>query len=120
MCVIPGSHRMSLTLALEDKARPHPEEKVLPLSAGDVVAIHNCLLHSGTPNTSGQTRFFYSVFYNLTWLRPTDNHQEPNVQRIIRDARQRNDHRTLRLFGVDDQLEKCANSGFTQPDEALW
>ena len=34
--------------------------------------------------------------------------------------RQRNDHRTLRLFGVDDQLEKCANSGFTQPDEALW
>lgn len=118
--VIPGSHRRLLTLAPDEKTRPHPEEKLLSLSAGDVVVIHNCLLHSGTPNTSGQTRFFYSVFYNLTWLKTTDNHQGPNVQRIIRDAWQRHDYRTLRLFGVDDQLEKRANCGFIQPDETLW
>jgi hypothetical protein len=90
------------------------------MKAGDVVVIHNCLLHSGTPNTSGRTRYFFSIFYNLTWLKFTDNHSGPNVQQIIRQARERNDHRTLRLFGVDDHLERRANCGFQEPDEQRW
>jgi len=118
--VIPGSHRKPITLTPEERSRPHPDEVIIHMKAGDVVVIHNGLLHSGTPNISGQLRFFFSVYYNLTWLKHTDNHSGPNVQQIIREARARNDHRTLRLFGVDDHLEQRANSGFTQPDEERW
>lgn len=117
---IPGSHRKPITLSVEARSLPHPDEKILPMRGGDVIVIHNGLLHSGAPNTSGKIRYFFSVYYNLTWLKCTDNHHGPNVQQIVRQARARNDHRTLRLFGVDDQLEARANSGFMQPDEERW
>jgi ectoine hydroxylase-related dioxygenase (phytanoyl-CoA dioxygenase family) len=117
---IPGSHRQTRILLPEERNRPHPDEVTLHLNAGDVIVIHNCLLHSGTPNTSGQTRFFFSIFYNLTWLRHTDNHSGPNVQQILRQAKARNDYRTMRLFGVDEHLEERANSGFLEDDEARW
>jgi len=117
---IPGSHRKPITIPQEERSLPHPDEQILHMRAGDVIVIHNGLLHSGTPNTSGQLRYFFSVYYNLTWLKHTDNHSGPNVQQIIRQARARNDHRTLRLFGVDDHLEARANSGFMQPDEERW
>lgn len=118
--VVPGSHRKSLTMQGEEGSRSRPDEIVLSLRAGDVVLIHNCLAHSGTPNTSGQTRYFFSVYYNLTWLRTTDNHSGQNIAKIVAEARRRNDLRTLRLFSVDDNLEARANSGFLQPDEARW
>ncbi|GDX40793.1 hypothetical protein LBMAG21_10850 [Armatimonadota bacterium] len=118
--VIPASHRRPLTLAPDERGIPHPEEQIIHMEAGDVVVIHNALLHSGTPNTSGKTRYFFSIFYNLTWLRHTDNHAGPNVLQIIENARQRNDHRTMRLFGVDEHLEVRANSGFQEPDEMVW
>lgn len=118
--VIPGSHRRHLGLSGEASGLPHSDEIVLDIKAGDVAVIHNCLIHSGTPNISGKTRFFFSVFYNLTWLRTTDNHNGPNVQTIIKQAREANDLRTLRLFGVDEQLTWRANSGFQRPDEELW
>ncbi len=90
------------------------------MKSGDVVVIHNALLHAGTPNTSGNVRYFFSIFYNLTWLRHTDNHQGPNVWQIVENARKRNDHRTLRLFGVDDHREPRANCGFQEQDEVMW
>lgn len=68
---IPGSHVRPITLSAAERGLPHPEEVIVPMKAGDVIVIHNCLLHSGTPNTSGQTRFFFSIFYNLTWLHHT-------------------------------------------------
>ncbi|WP_256761893.1 phytanoyl-CoA dioxygenase family protein [Cohnella sp. WQ 127256] len=118
--VIPGSHRQKIDINKEDRSRPHKEEQILHLKAGDVAVTHNGLIHSGTPNTSGDTRYFFSVYYNKSWLKPTDNHNGPNVQRIIKEARSRNDHRLLRLFGVDEQLDVRANSGFLDADEQLW
>ncbi|MCQ6558623.1 phytanoyl-CoA dioxygenase family protein [Paenibacillus mendelii] len=118
--IIPGSHRKEIVLKDEERGIPHQDEVVVHMSAGDVVVTHNGLLHSGTPNTSGNIRYFFSVYYNRTWLKHTDNHNGPNVQEIIRKARANNDHRLLRLFGVDDHLQARANSGFLQADEVRW
>ena len=118
--VIPGSHRRSVRMAEEERDRPHREEVLLDVRAGDVVVTHNGLLHSGTPNVSGKTRYFFSVYYNKSWLKHTDNHSGPNVQSIVRDARRRNDYRLMRLFGVDERMPIRANSGFLQEDERMW
>ena len=90
------------------------------MKAGDVVLTHNRLLHAGTPNTSGKRRFFFSVYYNLTWLKYTDTFDGPNCRQLIQWARERNDHRALRLLGVDDHLQARANSGFQEPDQRRW
>ena len=118
--VIPGSHRRPLTLTPEEQKRPHPDEIALNVEAGDVVVTHNCVLHSGSPNLSGKTRYLFSTFYNKTWLRPTDNHHGPNIRALVRDARAINDLRTLRLFGEDDNLASRANSQFIRADEEVW
>jgi ectoine hydroxylase-related dioxygenase (phytanoyl-CoA dioxygenase family) len=118
--VIPGSHRRPITIAPEDQQLPHPEERLVYAKAGDAVVTHNGLIHSGTPNTSGKVRYFFSVYYNLSWLRTTDDHSGPNVTRIVAEAKERGDHRMLRLFGVDEHLQQRGNSGFLQPDENRW
>lgn len=118
--VIPGSHRKPITMEVEARGVPYVEERVLDVRAGDAIVIHNNLIHSGTPNTSGQTRYFFSVYYNLTWIKPTDNHFGPNVMQMKREARAQNDHRMLRLLGEDDYLEARANSGFLSDDETNW
>jgi ectoine hydroxylase-related dioxygenase (phytanoyl-CoA dioxygenase family) len=119
--VVEGSHRRPVTIASEDhRTRPHPEEKLLHVKAGDVVFTHCSLLHSGTPNTSGKPRYFFSSYYNRIGLPTKDNHAGPNVQRIVAAARARNDRRLLRLFGVDDLIEARANALFLAPDEELW
>lgn len=118
--VIPKSHRNPMGLSPEEINVPHKQEVIVHMKAGDVVVTHNGLIHSGTPNTSGNVRYFFSVYYNRTWLKHTDNHNGPNVQRIIQEARERKDHRMMRLFGVDEQLEKRANSGFMIEDETRW
>jgi len=118
--ILPGSHVAPICLSPEERTQSLPGEKVIHVGAGDVVVIHNALLHSGSPNTSGKTRYFFSLFYNLTWLKTTDNHDGPNTRALIRDAREANDHRVLRLLGQDDNLEARANSGFQTPDEPKW
>ncbi len=118
--VIPGSHREPIAISPVEANRPHPREVLLDVRAGDVVFIHNALLHSGTPNISGQTRFFFSLFYNLTWLRPTDDHTGPRTSALIEAAREADDFRTMRLFGVDEKLESRNNWGFNKPDEPEW
>ena len=79
-------------------------------------------MHSGTPNTSSSAKlqYFFSIFYNLTWLKHTDNHSGPLIQQLLRDARARHDYRLMRLLGVDEQLQARCNSGFLAPDEERW
>ncbi|MEM7532620.1 MAG: phytanoyl-CoA dioxygenase family protein [Chloroflexota bacterium] len=110
--VIPGSHRDPVAIEeLKDRFNPHPREKLVYTKAGDVIFTHCALLHSGTPNTTGNLRYFFSIYYNMSWLRHRDNHSGPNVQKIIADARAKNDRRMMRLFGVDDLVYTRANSG---------
>ena len=119
--VIPGSHRRPLTMTEEKSKMPHPDERVIHMKAGDVCITHSELAHSGTPNTSGKTRYFFSIYYNLTWLKHTDTHQGPLTQQLLGEARKRNDHRLMRLLGVDEQLQARCNSGFmVAEDEVRW
>jgi ectoine hydroxylase-related dioxygenase (phytanoyl-CoA dioxygenase family) len=118
--VIPGSHRDPVTISREDRLKPHPEEVLIKSKAGDVIFTHCALLHSGTPNTTGNPRYFMSIYYNLTWMHHRDNHAGPSVQKIVQMAKEKNDLRLLRLFGVDNQVFKRANSGFYQADSEMW
>ncbi|MXV76884.1 phytanoyl-CoA dioxygenase family protein [Candidatus Poribacteria bacterium] len=118
--VIIGSHRRPLTIEDADRGKPHPDEKLIRMKAGDVVITHNGLVHSGTPNTSGQLRYFFSIYYNLTWLKHTDHHTGTNTQKLLAEAKALNNHQHMRLLGVDEQLQPRCNSGFLQSDEERW
>jgi hypothetical protein len=118
--VVPGSHREAITVPPDRLQVPHPREVVVYAKAGDVVFTHCALLHAGTPNMSGKLRYFFSIYYNRSWLRYRDNHGGPNVAKILQLARQRNDRRLMRLFGVDEQIFRRANSGFQVADEEMW
>ena len=118
--VIIGSHRTPLTMEDTERAKPHPAETLIHMKAGDVVITHNGLVHSGTPNTSGQLRYFFSIYYNLTWLKHTDHHSGPRTQQLLAEAKAANNHQLMRLLGVDEQLQPRCNSGFLLPDEERW
>jgi hypothetical protein len=118
--VIPGSHRSETYIHPDDKFKPHPDEVVLSLKAGDTI-VFSGILHSGTPNTSGQHRIFIGGMYTYIWYRPTANFDGPNCLQLIKLATKNNDRRLLRLLGVNGQLEKQrANSGFIVPNEEKW
>lgn len=118
--VIVGSHRKPITIEPDGRGIPHPDETIIHMKAGDVVITHNGLIHSGTPNTSGQLRYFFSIYYNLTWLKHTDHHTGPHTQKLIEHAKAANNHQHLRLLGVDEQLQPRCNSGFLSSDEERW
>lgn len=118
--VIIGSHRTPLTMEDTERAKPHPAETLIHMKAGDVVITHNGLAHSGTPNTSGQLRYFFSIYYNLTWLKHTDHHSGPHTQQLLAEAKAANNHQLMRILGVDEQLQPRCNSGFLLPDEERW
>ena len=118
--IIPASHINPVAMSETERSKPHPDEELLYLEAGDVVLTHNGLLHSGTANTSNAKRYFFSVYYNISWLKYTDTFDGPNCRQLIAWARERNDHRALRLLGQDDQLQGRANSGFVEADEDRW
>lgn len=118
--VIVGSHRTPLTMEDTERAKPHPAEMLIHMKAGDVVITHNGLVHSGTPNTSRQLRYFFSIYYNLTWLKHTDHHSGPRTQQLLAEAKAANNHQLMRLLGVDEQLQPRCNSGFLLPDEERW
>lgn len=118
--VIVGSHRQPITIDIEDRNKPHPDETLLYMKAGDVVVTHNHLIHSGTPNSADGLRYFFSIYYNSTWLKHTDNHSGPLTQRLLAEAQERDDYRLMRLLGVDTQLQPRCNSGFLAPDEERW
>ncbi|MCC7261458.1 MAG: phytanoyl-CoA dioxygenase family protein [Candidatus Latescibacteria bacterium] len=118
--VVAGSHRDPITVPQELRTTPHAREQLVYAKAGDVIFTHCALLHAGTPNMSGRERYFFSIYYNRSWLRHRDNHSGPNVARIIQMAREKNDRRLLRLFGVDELVFRRANSGFQVADEEMW
>ena len=86
--VLPGSHVEPIALAEEEIRKPHQDEQLIYMKAGDVVLTHNGLLHSGTPNTSGRKRYFFSVYYNISWLKHTDTFTGPNCQQLINWAKE--------------------------------
>jgi hypothetical protein len=118
--IVPQSHIQPVAVPKEAQTQPHPDEELIHLKAGDVILTHNALLHSGTPNTSGKKRYFFSVYYNISWLKYTDTFDGPNCRQLIAWARRRKDHRALRLLGVDEQLQARGNSGFLEPDQKRW
>tara|TARA_B100001250_G_scaffold227594_1_gene195330 strand:+ start:1536 stop:2402 length:867 start_codon:yes stop_codon:yes gene_type:complete len=118
--VLPGSHRSPIAIKSEDSNRPHPDEIIVPAEAGDVVFTHSALYHSGTPNFSGKSRFFFSLYYNKSWLKCRDNHNGPAVRSIVDQAKANGDRRLMRLFGEDPLLFARANSGFARDDELMW
>lgn len=117
---IPGSHRTGISIGADDIGKPHADEVIVPLKAGDVAFTHSALYHSGTPNYSGYPRYFLSLYYNKSWLKCRDNHQGPSVQAILNAARENEDRRLMRLFGEDPLLFGRANSGFSRGDEEMW
>jgi ectoine hydroxylase-related dioxygenase (phytanoyl-CoA dioxygenase family) len=110
--VVPGSHLDYTYITEEAHHEPHPNEKLVSLQAGDMVFTHCELLHSGTLNTSGAIRYFISAYFSHIGLPHRDTFETPTIEQIIADARQRNDRRTLRLFGI--------NEGFYQRQQAAW
>ena len=108
-------------IAEPDRNRPHPGERLVHMSAGDVVLVHNGLCHSGTANISERRkRYFHTVFYNMSFMRQTDTFDGPNCQLLKSLARRHNDRRALRLLGIDELLESRVNSGFQLPDQVQW
>ena len=116
--VIPGSHRDPVVFDADERQRPHARERLLQAQAGDVVVTHGLLAHSGTPNLSGQPRYFLSASLNLCWLRQRDSFGGPRCQALIADARVRGDRRLLRLLGQDGQRWERSNPYFHTDDDA--
>ena len=70
MQVIPGSHRHGVIAerhfpSVEELARYAPEDAVVDLEAepGEVILLHNLLLHRSGTNPSGQSRRAFSIAY---------------------------------------------------------
>eukprot|EP01050_Picozoa_sp_SAG11_P009115 SAG11_NODE_838_length_6918_cov_3.566945_3_plen_324_part_00 len=62
--LVPGSHLGSPpTPSGGPELLPHPQEHLLALEAGDLVALHSDLLHSGSPNRSATELRFYTSTY---------------------------------------------------------
>jgi hypothetical protein len=118
--VIPRSHRSAIALREKEAYLPHSNEHFLFLNAGDAVVLHNSLLHSGTENSSSETRFFLGIAYNRSYMLQQDNFRGPNCLLLQKHATDHRDHRLLRLLGCDEKLEDRLNSGFLRPDEEYW
>ena len=118
--IVPRSHIEPTRIEDEKRQSSHPDEQLLYPKAGDVVLTHFSLLHSGTRNRSGRRRYLLSIYYNISWLKTTDTFGGPNCKRLIDQAREHNDHRALRLLGVDDHLQARGNSGHQVPEEERW
>ena len=118
--VIPGSHRSNIFVSKENSNAALPEDRLIKIKAGDTVIIHSSILHSGSRNTSDKPRYFMSRFYTKCYLPTRDNHNGPNVQGIVAEARERNDRRMMRLFGVDDLAGRRSIRTGGEPEEVLW
>ncbi|MDV6011205.1 phytanoyl-CoA dioxygenase family protein [Haloechinothrix sp. LS1_15] len=112
--VIPGSHRNPVEIATTELTEPHSQERIVSCSPGDVVVIHNNLLHSGTHNVSEDERRFLGVSYTLSCMGSRhDTFDGPNCRALLETARRMHDRRLMRLLGDDDQILTRQNTGFT-------
>ena len=99
--VIPGSHLDYTHIAEENRKKPHDREVLIELNAGDMIFTHNELLHSGSTNTSNETRYFVSIYFQRIGLPHRDRFDVPEINTLLQSARKRNDRRVQRLFGED-------------------
>lgn len=118
--VIPGSHRTAITLDEAQAYAPHPDERLLHLQPGDLVILHNTVLHSGTLNISRQLRLFFGLAYDHTYMRQQDTFSGPNCQDLLARAKACHDRRLQRLLGYDEKLEDRLNTGFLHSEEEHW
>ncbi|MGH3903593.1 MAG: phytanoyl-CoA dioxygenase family protein [Pseudonocardiaceae bacterium] len=118
--VVPGSHRQSRLLSDDELHVPLSAEILVRAEAGDVVATHHNLLHSGTRNTSDRERRFFGFIYNLSILRQEDNFAGSNCRAFVESAKRTNDRRLMRLLGEDPLIFPRQNSGFTDDAERDW
>lgn len=118
--LIPQSHIYPIEVSPEMANKPDPQEVVLHLKAGDLIITHNNLIHSGSPNTSGKPRYFFSIYYNHLWLKTADSFAGPSCQNLAVKARKENDVRALRLLGIDDKFSARCNWGFMHEEELNW
>lgn len=118
--VVPGSHRQARLLSAEEVYGRLPDEVLVRANAGDAVAIHHNLLHSGTRNTSDRDRRFFGSIYNLSTIRQEDNFAGPNCRALAESAGRSNDRRLLRLLGDDPLIFPRQNSGFTDEQDRDW
>ncbi len=91
--VVPRSHRDPERLQPRPPPAPHWGERCLTGCAGQVWVLDNRLLHSGSPNWSGQVRFYLAA----TFARPDRPRADVMYWPIVRSFAQR-----LRQSGCDD------------------
>jgi hypothetical protein len=118
--VIPGSHVAPVKIDDALLHRPHPDELLLHVRAGDAVALHHNLLHSATANTATGPRRFFGFTYSHTALRGDDNLNGPVTREWLAKARAARDRRLRRLLGEDETLNARINSGFTRSRRDDW
>jgi ectoine hydroxylase-related dioxygenase (phytanoyl-CoA dioxygenase family) len=119
--VVPGSHRRAIVPTVADRHLPREDELCLYPQAGDVVFTHCDILHSGTPNVSGQPRYFMSASYNRSFMKHRDPLDGPNTRALLEEAKRRNDRRLMRLLGCDDLLWDRTNAyWFIGSEEERW
>lgn len=120
--VIPGSHRRpGMGLPPAERRQPHPLERRVYAKAGEIVFVHNNVVHSGTPPAATiDERNFISIFYNHSWLKQTIRLTGPNAtalkQRIAADG----DVRLRRLLGDDPTLLARNDTGFLDEESSTW
>ena len=80
--IIPRSHLEPIALEGDEGSKPLPGETCVYLKQGDTIMTHVSLLHSGSPNLSPDKRYFFSVYYNISWLKHTDTFTGPNCEQL--------------------------------------
>lgn len=118
--IILGSHMKAMSLTPEEKKQSHPDEVIVYPKAGDVAVFHNAIVHSGSANYSKNYRYLFFLTMNHSWLKHRANYSGPVSESVKARARATGDRRLLRLLGEDENFVRRANSGFMQPDEAMW
>lgn len=118
--LIPKSHREPYTVHKEKRLFPDIREKLLYLKKGDILIFHTNLIHSRSPNLSGELRSFLSVFYTLSIIKTALRSDSKEIAEIIKQAFSCNDKRILRLFGIDDQLYDRTNCIGLEEEQLYW
>ncbi|TRW14572.1 phytanoyl-CoA dioxygenase family protein [Glacieibacterium frigidum] len=116
--VVPGSHRQGFAIDTPGRTVPRADEVLIYPRAGDVVVTHYLLVHSGTPNTSGQLRYFMSASYNSSWMKHRDRLDGPKTTALRDQARAARDRRLTRLLGEDDLVWDRTNPYWSTGGEA--
>jgi hypothetical protein len=121
--IIPRSHVEPIGLTPEEETKTNDHEILLYPKRGQVVLLHNCLLHSGSLHHSSGIRRFVSVCFNHSFMKRSDVFSGPSAKRILEIAKNSNDRRLQRLMGYGDEMGpgiNRSNCGFLLPEMNYW